>query len=441
MTERTKVSPRKFFVRPVRLQPKGCRPTRVAQFPQGSPPNSKGGPELTVSPAAKTKVETSTILAPAVANERAAEILDHVVAAPMTTTILVANIDAGVPSRPINLEHVAILAYAFQEIGQTTPISVFPKADGRWGMLEGWHRLEATLTLGSPTIWAQIVDRADVELRQVQISQNLHRKGLMALEQAISDAEWIETVRQKAAQVADPMGGRQPSEKGYSKAARELGLTPERMARSSLINSIPSEIQVLIRERGLDDNQSALIKIAKTDASAQRQAVLELAERQSRRSPKSGRRVATPPKDEDPNRGAGTPAVSVLRLEQNQTKPDTPEVTLDSEPDKCTLSIGGPSISVPERPAHNEPATSSQHALSKAQAFVDFPALPEYLKRADVETELKKLTEEYLGSRLHKIVIGAPYKAVERFINEVFLPDFQKASQEALAAAGDGGQP
>jgi len=299
----------------------------------------------------------------------------------------------------------------------------------------------------------------------------------------------MEAFRRQATQVADPLGGRQPSDKCYSKASDATGSSSDRWRRAEQIASIPEASKKLIRELRLNDNQSALLAIATTEPSVQIEKIRSLAQPSEAKQPKrtaakqgstrvtsaplvrtagcpslqeaniseqevlelaqspprqSGTSVAAPSKDEDPNCGAGTPAVSVLRLEladRTQTKPDTSEVTLDSEPDKCTLSTGGPSSSVPERPAHNEPATTSQHALSKAQAFVDFPALPESLKRADVETELKKLTEEYLGSHLRKIVIGAPYKAVERFINEVFLPDFQKASQQGLAVASDGGQP
>jgi ParB-like chromosome segregation protein Spo0J len=380
-------------------------------------------------------------------------------------------------------QEIELLTSSFVMVGQRVPISLSKGPNGLYRIIDGWDRYEAAVRLDMPTVLAEVIEGPSYDLPFIQIAQNFHRKRHDVLRRAEADVEWMEAFRRQATQVADPLGGRQPSDRCYSKASEATGISVDRWRRSELIASIPEASKKLIRELRLNDNQSALLEIATTELSGQIEKIRWLAQ-PSESKPKrtaakptpalvasaplvrtagcpsleeasiseqevlelepppcqSGTSLAIPPKDEDPNRGAGAPAVSVLRLEQNQTKPDTSEVTLESESDKYTLSIGGPSSCVPELPAHNEPATTSQHALSKAQAFVDFPALPEFLKRADVETELKKLKEEYLGSRLRKILIDAPYTAGERFIKEVFLPDFQKASQEALAVAGDGGQ-
>jgi ParB-like chromosome segregation protein Spo0J len=386
-------------------------------------------------------------------------------------------------------QEIELLTTSFVMVGQRVPISLSKGPNGLYRIIDGWDRYEAAVRLKMPTVLAEVIEETSRNVPLIQIAQNFHRKSHDVLRRAEADAEWMEAFRRQATQVADPLGGRQPSDKCYSKASGATGSSSDRWRRAEQIASIPEPSKKLIRELRLNDNQSALLEIAITEPSVQIEKIRALAQpsetKQSKRtaakqgstrvtsarlvrtagcpsleeasiseqevlelaqSPpcQSGTSVAASPKDEDPNRGAGTPAVSVLRLklaDQNQTKPDTSEATLDPEPDKGTLSTGGPSISVPERPVHNEPATTSQHALPKAQAFVEVPALPEYLKRADAEMELKKLAEEYLGSRLRKMLIGAPYKAGERFINEVFLPDFQKASQEALAAAGDGAQP
>ncbi len=59
----------------------------------------------------------------------------------------------------------------------------------------------------------------------------------------------------------------------------------------------------------------------------------------------------------------------------------------------------------------------------------EFPALPDFLKQGDVEFELRKLTNEYLGSTLRTLLIDAPVKAGERFMREVLLPDFQNLNK------------
>jgi ParB/RepB/Spo0J family partition protein len=334
---------------------------------------------------------------------------------PELQMISLADIDEAVVGRKIDREHVAVLARSLQAIDQTTPISVHRKSNGRWGILDGGHRFQAAVGLGVPEIGAQVFDRADLELRQVQISQNLHRKGLTALEQALSDAEWVETVRQKATQVADPIGGRQPSEKGYSKAAREAGLTPERMGRSSLISTISADVQALIREHGLDDNQSALIKIAKADKAVQHQKVFEIAQRQPRRSRKVEPRNAPEP---------GTPAPPAAGTNETEfpIEPDRSEMKSGKVADEQTL-ISGASLSAPDLSPQSGLGTTSPLALS-APAFSDYPALPDQLKRADVGAAKEMLTAEWRNCRLRRVLEAAPNRAGKSFFYEEFLPDF-----------------
>jgi hypothetical protein len=190
------------------------------------------------------------------------------------------------------------------------------------------------------------------------------------------------------------------------------------MGRSSLINSISADVRAFIREHGLDDNQSALIKIARADKAVQREKVLEIAQRQPRRSRKVEPGEALEP-ESSTSRAPG----------QNETeflvKPDRSKMTLDKVPDEQTL-ISAASLSVPELPAQTGPAATSQPTLSKAVAFSDYPVLPDQLKRADVEAGKEKLTAEWRSCRLRRILDEEPNRAGKSFFYEEFLPDFYK---------------
>jgi len=88
-------------------------------------------------------------------------------------------------------------------------------------------------------------------------------------------------------QVAHSRRGAQPHDTGMSAAARDLGLTREEVRRAQTIASLPNETNAAAVERGLDDNQSALMAAAKERTPASQVALLEgIAQR--------GRVAATP---------------------------------------------------------------------------------------------------------------------------------------------------
>jgi hypothetical protein len=94
-------------------------------------------------------------------------------------------------------------------------------------------------------------------------------------------AEYVDELRvlireqAKEGQVA-PRGGKQPRETGIKKTAKRLGLTPKEVRRSKEIAAISAEARAL----KLDDNQDALLEIAKLPTpEAQRKAVRAIDER------------------------------------------------------------------------------------------------------------------------------------------------------------------
>jgi hypothetical protein len=121
--------------------------------------------------------------------------------------------------------------------------------------------LEAAKWLG----WESILcvefcgDKADA--RQWETAENLYRAELTALDRA-ERIDLLRTLFLKNAEVGQPAppGGRQPN---YAGSAKALGLTREDVRRSKRIVGISREAKAKVREFGLEDNQGALLTIAK----------------------------------------------------------------------------------------------------------------------------------------------------------------------------------
>ena len=165
--------------------------------------------------------------------------------------------------RPLVEEKIRMLADSIKAIGLNTPPTVRLSKKGPI-LVTGQHRLEAAKLLG----WKQIecfVMRGDKIERQLwRIAENLHRADLTKLQRAELVKKWAELIKQqaKAVQVAQP-GGHQPDDKGVSKAAKQLGVSRDEVRRSKKIASISPAAKTAAKAAGLDDNQAALLKIAK----------------------------------------------------------------------------------------------------------------------------------------------------------------------------------
>jgi hypothetical protein len=91
------------------------------------------------------------------------------------------------------------------------------------------------------------------------------------LDRALSDFAFVRYVALNVPQNAAPRGGRQPREKFYAKTARELGVSPDQIARSCQIAKIVPYVQNAVRNYKQEDNQSLLLEVAASgeDLSAQ----------------------------------------------------------------------------------------------------------------------------------------------------------------------------
>lgn len=199
-----------------------------------------------------------------------------------TRRIAIEDIFVGDRLRRVAPERVAALAQSIKDIGLMTPISVRDvagpiKIDGEdvWEvpvLVAGYHRLEAAKSLGWSEIECLIVSENDIDAQLWEISENLHRSELTAIERSEMTAKYAALVGQRvSAQVGPKPNGGRP-EGGDRKAARDLGIKRQDIQRARQIASLAPEAKAAARDVGLDDNQSALLTAAK--AAPQQQAAI-----------------------------------------------------------------------------------------------------------------------------------------------------------------------
>jgi ParB-like chromosome segregation protein Spo0J len=172
-------------------------------------------------------------------------------------------------ARALDSDSVVSLAASMDTIGLRTPITVKSCSKFHQGqevaafeIVTGRHRLEAAKMLGWEEIEAVVMEDDIRSCRLWEISENLHRAELTALERDSLVAEWVELTGEVLTQSASkPQGGR--PEGGTRKASRELGLELTDVQRAIKVASLSPEAQDAARESGLDDNRSALLDAAK----------------------------------------------------------------------------------------------------------------------------------------------------------------------------------
>nr|WP_244635565.1 hypothetical protein [Chthonobacter albigriseus] len=122
------------------------------------------------------------------------------------------------------------------------------------------------------------MDGDEIDARLWEISENLHRAELTALERDEQVAEWVRLTNEKVAQSAPP-GGAQPAAKGLRAAQRELGIERTDASRATKVASLTPEAKAVAREVGLDDNRSALLSAARAEPGKQAAVIRQIAER------------------------------------------------------------------------------------------------------------------------------------------------------------------
>jgi hypothetical protein len=151
-----------------------------------------------------------------------------------------------------------------QQTRQLTPIQVHRTSDGRYTLIDGLNRIAALRQLGETEVVATILSVTSVlEAQAFEAISNSHRRQrLTALDRALTDFAAVRYVALKVPQDEAPRGGRQPREKFYAKAAGELGVSPDQIARSCKIAKIDPYVQNVVRKRKQEDNQKLLLEVA-----------------------------------------------------------------------------------------------------------------------------------------------------------------------------------
>ena len=201
------------------------------------------------------------------------------------------NVIVGPRLRRVDPAVVETLAQSIAEIGLQVPISVrLEEQPDRQCLflVAGAHRLAAVKKLGWENVPAVFIEADCIDVRRWEIAENLHRAELTVLERAEHVTEWLRLTEKKQqedkpAQVA-PVSVRGRTEGrgntgGINAAVRELGIERTEAQRSvTIAEALTPEAKSAAVEAHLDDNQSALLAVAKTPAERQVAKIEELAQ-------------------------------------------------------------------------------------------------------------------------------------------------------------------
>jgi ParB-like chromosome segregation protein Spo0J len=180
-----------------------------------------------------------------------------------STKLPIAEIAIGERLIPEDPRVVAQLVTSIRRTRQVTPILVRRNSVG-YTLIDGLNRIAALNQLDEIEVFATILDlTSDQEAKACEAISNSHRRQkLTALDRALTDFAFLQYIENKVSQVATPPGGRQPKEKFHRKTAQELGVSPDQIARSCKIVRLDPYVQLQVRKRNLEDNQSLLLEIA-----------------------------------------------------------------------------------------------------------------------------------------------------------------------------------
>ena len=157
-------------------------------------------------------------------------------------------------------------------------------------LVTGTARLAAYKLLGEKTVPCIYFPDDEVAARFVRLSENLFRKDKTALQEAEEIAEFVDLINTHQLSFSGQNVQKRGRKLGAAgKAARQLPIEAKtidarrkKIERAIKISQIWAQIKDAIREKHLDDNQSALLEIANEDQPEdQRRKVLQLSRRRT----------------------------------------------------------------------------------------------------------------------------------------------------------------
>jgi len=276
-----------------------------------------------------------------------------------------------------------------------------------------------------PSCWAGRRSRpsnSPSDARLWKGSENLHRAELTVLERSNEIERWRRHFLKaaKAAQVARP-GGRQPKNDAIGETAKKLGFTRDETRRAKKIARIAPTVQAKLSKLGLDDDQAALVAVAKGPTSkAQRKNLKALVKRKH-----SSRRK----RPTHPNTGKNDQAVeqAAFQAELNHQIEENKKlkIKLDAKRKKLrklknalaangtgAMSIAPATTSPPTVPTQDE-ATVAISSPSNA------PVQPDGSDNLELPPELDRRDSTKAFAVLKAAWDNAPVAARSRFVAEV----------------------
>lgn len=190
----------------------------------------------------------------------------------------IALIDIPAGRRKLDPVWVEALSEMFSDQGQETDIIV-RETDDRFRLVAGGHRIAAAKLIGWKQISAKVRTReelaTDADLVRSEITENLARRDLSALDKAVDIARWREAYEaaqgevkrgrpSKLSQVATISDeGADKFAASFSEAARKaLGINRDAVSRAMRIASIGADLRGRIALYPIADNQSELLALA-----------------------------------------------------------------------------------------------------------------------------------------------------------------------------------
>lgn len=207
----------------------------------------------------------------------------------------------GLRLRPVDPAAVQNLQVAIEESGFFGAILVRPIAgeegDQRFELVAGAHRLAAMRGLGRPTIPAVVRRLSDDEARQIEIDENLVRRGLTPLERAemlearfaVWSRRFPDRVVREGADLQRKRGrpkkevnltqftGGAPQTMGFAvDTAEEVGLSESTIKRAwATVSGLPADIRARLRGTWIAKNDGVLRELAGLGDPAAQAAALE----------------------------------------------------------------------------------------------------------------------------------------------------------------------
>jgi ParB family chromosome partitioning protein len=163
--------------------------------------------------------------------------------------------------RALNEEKVDELAGSIGEVGLMHPPTVYIKkpTEGEVGtekvyLVAGRHRLAAVKKLGWESVDVIVVERSKEKNRKRYLTENLHRNKLTKPEEIEFTTEWVNRCVAEGGRGAHP----QPHDKGISRAAKKLGMSPRNVRRYLAAGRVEPAVLALLKDAGLASNGKVL---------------------------------------------------------------------------------------------------------------------------------------------------------------------------------------